>query len=316
MITKEKIPALRIAMTTECNLKCEYCPLHGENYGKCGFMISNKELGKELDAARAKGITHYKITGGEPLIDVKKLEFILSKLSKMNCEYVSVTTNGLKLKENIQLLASKKISELKVSLDTLDRNKYKRVCGIDGLREVISGIKSAVANGLNTRINTVVTKDNYRELPDMIKFCQKNKLNIKLLDLNWYADTGKYWDSHYKGLADFVKINSKYTSKKNAYTLGGYGIPMTILDNKGTKIIVKDSSRGAQYSPICKGCSFLPNKTKHYCQEGIYELTLTADGKLKICRHRPDLGISIKGLSQKEMQEKLDYILNNYFPLK
>jgi cyclic pyranopterin phosphate synthase len=316
MTKNEKIPALRIAMTAECNLKCEYCPLHGENYGKCSAMLDNKELEKVLDVARETGITHYKITGGEPLINTKKLDFILDKLSKMNCEYVSVTTNGLKLKETASFLASKNLSELKVSLDTLSREKYKKVCGVDGLRKVVSGIKTAVAKGLNTRINMVVTKDNYSEIPAMIKFCQKNKLNLKLLDLNWYAGTDKYWDPHYIRLTDFVKDNAENISEKKAYTIGDYGIPMTVLNNKNTKIIVKDSSRGAQYGPICKGCSFLPNKTKHYCQEGIYELTLTADGKLKICRHRPDLGINIKGLSQKEIQKKLDYILNNYFPSK
>ena len=310
------MPPLRLAITDRCNLKCRYCPPFGENYSNVEKCLSSNELLKILKIAVEIGINNFKITGGEPLLEKERLSSVLEFLSKTN-SIVSINTNGVELKNNVDFLLAKNVAYVKVSLDTLNPSKYIKICGADYLHKTIEGIKTAIAKGLKTRINMVVIKDNYNEVTAMIKFCQSVGADLKLLDLNYYEDVGKkYWLDNYQPLTELTKeLSAKSSIRPVVFSKGGYGIPMTLLRLKNINVLIKDSKKGAMYGYGCKNCSFLPAKRKKfYCQEGIYNLTLTVDGKLKICKHRPDIGVSLRGLNKKRIKKAMIRIIADFFP--
>ena len=86
-------------------------------------------------------------------------------------EEVTLTTNGVRLRQHARGLAEAGICRINVSLDSLDRAVFARIARADALSEVLDGISAAQEVGLKVKINTVALKrDNARELPGLIEW--------------------------------------------------------------------------------------------------------------------------------------------------
>ena len=95
---------------------------------------------------------------------------------------------------------------------------------------------------------------------------------------------------------------------RTIYTVGRYGIPMEEFKWDGTKIRIKDTKEASIYSQICKKCPYFA------CQEGLYHLTLTVDGKLKMCRHRPDISVNLTRKNNAEIKKAVwNFLSDHYF---
>ena len=85
------------------------------------------------------GIRHIKVTGGEPLVR-KGCPQLIGRLRAIpGIEAVTITTNGILLERYLEDLKRAGVDGINVSLDTLDRDKYRELTGFDCLEEVLSG---------------------------------------------------------------------------------------------------------------------------------------------------------------------------------
>ena len=75
------------------------------------------------------------------------------------------------------------------------------------------------------------------------------------------------------------------------------------------KIRVKNSKQGSTYSQICKKCKYFKNKL---CQEGLYNLVLTTDGMLRMCKHRLDISLDVSDKPRNEIKNDLEKMFENY----
>lgn len=165
-----EINYMRISITDRCNLRCRYCmPIkkakNGEMVGGAHVapmsdLLSYEEIVRVCQVAVSLGITRFKVTGGEPLVRKN-----CDKLIKMICdqpgvEEVTLTTNGILLKEYAKSLYEAGLRKINVSLDTLDAEKYQKITGFDKLSHVLEGIEEAIRIGMIVKINTVLTRDN------------------------------------------------------------------------------------------------------------------------------------------------------------
>jgi len=246
-----------------------------------------------LNAAVDSGFKEFKFSGGEPLL--RKADFIsmVKFLQGRGISKISVTTNGTTLKQDATDLKKLKLCRVRVSLDTIEAKTFAKITGSDCLGNVLAGIEEAVKQSIPLRINAVVTQENYGGIFDLIDYCSERKIDIKLFDLNWFKEQkAGYWDRNFQSLTNITKNLRKISSgERMVYADGGYGIPMKEFDVKGIRVRLKDSLLGTTYSSFCKGCPLLPNGRQHFCQEGLYNLFLTSDGRLKICRHRNDIAV-------------------------
>ncbi len=311
MLTKEKIPALRIAITSECNMRCVYCPPFGENLYTVGKSLEANKLKEIIRMAYDLGIRSFRFTGGEPLLRFSELIDIFNVFKNMRDVEKKFTTNGILLRKNLNIIKRLKLSQLKVSLDTLDSDKFRKITGRDFLSEVLDGIKSAKKLKIPITINMVISKNNNRDIFEMSNFCISNSLDLKLLDLNYFDMPGKnFWDKSYFSLDGVVdSLKKKYEKYEIISTCGGYGIPMFEFYVGRNKITVKNSKMGSTYSESCKKCKYFINGL---CQEGLYNLVLTADGKLRICKHREDLAIDISELDKLGIKKAFEKIFKYY----
>jgi cyclic pyranopterin phosphate synthase len=102
------------------------------------------------------GVTKVRITGGEPLVRKGVYDFLSELTQLKGLADVSLTTNGVFLKDNIEKIKSAGISRINISLDTLNPQKYKQITGRDTFDQVWQGIEKTHAMGLGPiKLNVV-----------------------------------------------------------------------------------------------------------------------------------------------------------------
>ena len=155
---KKNLPSgtLRIILTTACNYKCIYCFNEGEANKEVRVQSIDK-LKKIIHVAKDFGINSIKLTGGEPLL-YPHIEELLAYMKDENIGYYDFTTNiSLLNDDTIDMLNKYNVSSLTLSLNSLEREKYKYLSGTDNYDLVIHNLSNVLKkfNG-KLRINCIV----------------------------------------------------------------------------------------------------------------------------------------------------------------
>ena len=116
-----KITYLRVSVTDRCNLRCMYCvPVKDLKLLNHGDILSYEEILKVLRAAAEIGIEKVRLTGGEPLVRRNFVHLVECVCQVPGLKDVSITTNGVHLKERAQEIFDAGVHRINVSLDTLN----------------------------------------------------------------------------------------------------------------------------------------------------------------------------------------------------
>jgi GTP 3',8-cyclase len=137
-----RIKSLRISITDKCNFRCTYCmPAAGLPWLKKAEILSYEEIERIARVAVSIGIEQIRLTGGEPLVrrDVPELIAQLSRLEGLRS--LSLTTNGILLKQQAAALAQAGLNRINVSLDSLVREKFAQLTRRDQLERVMAGLE-------------------------------------------------------------------------------------------------------------------------------------------------------------------------------
>ena len=185
-----KIEYLRLSVTKRCPLRCVYCTDESE---KCENELTASQVEKIVRAFAALGITKVRLTGGEPLMrsDIAEIAGRISRTPGI--KKLVLTTNGVMLKKYAKQLVENGVSAVNVSLDTLDREKYKALTGCDCLPDVLDGIEEAQKCGMShIRINSVLIRgQNDDEAEQLILLAKDRKIDVRFIELMPFSDTGE-----------------------------------------------------------------------------------------------------------------------------
>jgi cyclic pyranopterin phosphate synthase len=181
-----RIDYLRISITDHCNLNCLYCsPLGGRKRLAHSDILSYEEILRVVEGAVRVGISKVRITGGEPLVrrGVVDLCGMLSNLKALGS--LSVTTNGVLLKELARPLFDAGVHRINVSLDTLKPERFTEITGRNLLPHVLAGINTAEEVGFDPiKINTVVMRGmNDDEVVDLARLTLKKPYHVRLIEV-------------------------------------------------------------------------------------------------------------------------------------
>lgn len=194
----EQIP-LRILITNKCNGVCYFCHAEGiSNQNERDMDLATFQ--QIIMAARELRIKRMVLSGGEPTLAAKLEQMLHITREIYPAVMVSITTNGA----NLCSLLKKDIAfdKLNLSISSFHEqiySKYQRINPFPVLN-MLSDRK------LNTNVNIVVTKDNYRELEYIIEYCIDRHISVKLLfELRNYCSEELTWQ------ISFIKnIENKY----------------------------------------------------------------------------------------------------------
>lgn len=156
-----EINYMRVSVTDRCNLRCVYCmPEEGVACVSHKEILTYDEIARICRIGAQLGISRIKLTGGEPLVR-RGLPQLLGMLKAIpGIEQVTLTTNGILLKENIKDLAANGLDAVNISIDTLDPAQYHEITRRGELREALDGLDAALAcPALKVKINCVPLKE-------------------------------------------------------------------------------------------------------------------------------------------------------------
>ena len=140
-----KIDYLRISVTENCNLKCIYCIDENNILNSCNNdILTDDEIVKIATECARLGIKKIRITGGEPLVR-KNIESLIYKLKCINgIEEIYITTNGVLLHTKIEDLKKNGLTGVNISLDSLNKDRFKKLTKFDKLQDVLLSIDKAL----------------------------------------------------------------------------------------------------------------------------------------------------------------------------
>jgi cyclic pyranopterin phosphate synthase len=176
---------LRISVTDRCNLRCLYCmPCDGITKLRHEDILTYEEILRLARIAVSLGVNKIRLTGGEPLIRKGICDFIPQLTALPGLKDISLTTNGVYLKDNLEKLRSAGIKRINVSLDSLREERYKKITGYDGFKEVWEGIQLARKLKIQPiKINVVVIKGiNDDEVLDLARLTLHEPYHIRFIE--------------------------------------------------------------------------------------------------------------------------------------
>jgi len=262
---------MRIAVTDRCNLRCIYCmPEEGVPWLSHSDILSYEEILTIVRAAAAMGITKIRITGGEPLVRLGIVDFVQMISQVPGIEDIAMTTNGIYLAKYAAGLKKAGLNRVNVSLDTLDADKFQRICrgGEKGghITDVLAGIEAARSAGLNpVKINVVVMSGiNDNEILDFARKTLAEEWHVRFIELMPFTGHNGRTPSgltarEIKQRIDPLGKMEPYKHKWGNGPAKYYRLP----DAKGT-------------------IGFITALSEHFCFS-CNRLRLTADGKLRPC---------------------------------
>lgn len=152
-----EIDYLRLALTDRCNFRCRYCVgSGGVQFLPEEALLTDQELVRVVTAAAGLGITRLKLTGGEPLLRPQLPGLVRQFRAVSGIEEITLTTNGYLLAELAAELREAGVSQVNISLDTLDRAGFAALTGVDGLETLLHGIQEASRQGFrHVKVNCV-----------------------------------------------------------------------------------------------------------------------------------------------------------------
>lgn len=282
---------LRVSVTDRCNFRCLYCLPETEeaaNFYRSKFdarknpspaapiafelkpksqILTLEEIERVARIFIGLGIDKIRLTGGEPLLR-RGLETLVENISAIpGLKDLALTTNGFSFAKRARALKDAGLRRVSFSLDSLDRENFKKLTGRDGLDEALEGIETARSLGMNpVKINAVVIRGlNDHEIEPLAEFARERRVSMRFIEF-MPLDSKRAWQKEFVysgreilerlqtrfGLEPVEPLNPAETARRWRFPEGGgeIGVIAPVTE------------------PFCGHCN---------------RLRLTADGQIRTC---------------------------------
>jgi cyclic pyranopterin phosphate synthase len=259
--------SLRVSVTDRCNLRCRYCmPEQEYVWLPKQSILTFEEIARLVGVFAAQGVEKVRLTGGEPLLrqDLATLTGMLARINGVRD--LAMTTNGLLLARQAQVLRQAGLGRVTVSLDTLQPKRMKDLARSDRHADVLAGIAAARAAGLPLKLNTVVMRGvNDDELVDLIEFARLHGAEVRFIE---YMDVGG---------ATGWSAEQVFSQREMLEVLAAHYGPVT-------PVTTGDLSAPAERFRLADGITFgiVASTTAPFCRS-CDRSRLTADGTWFLC---------------------------------
>jgi len=222
---QRKISYVRVSVTDRCDFRCTYCMSEDMEFLPKKDVLSLEELDRLCNTFIDLGVKKFRITGGEPLVG-KNIMQLFSNLGKklgQGLEELTLTTNGSQLDRYAKDLFDNGVRRINISLDSLEKNKFKKITRIGDLDKVINGIMAAKKAGLKIKINTVALKKiNDNEILNLVNWCGENKFSLTFIEVMPMGEIGEKRADQYLPLTEVKSlIQTKYSITEDSLRTGG-----------------------------------------------------------------------------------------------
>jgi cyclic pyranopterin phosphate synthase len=273
---------LRISITEVCNFRCTYCLPDGyRKTGPLSFMTP-LEIERATRAFAEMGVSKVRLTGGEPSVRKDLPEIIARVASVPGVRKVAITTNGWNLERQIGVWRDAGLTNLNVSIDSLDRAAFHRITGHDRLESVVRGLDRALALGVPVvKVNGVLLKDGVADgFGAFAAFVRERPVAVRFIELMRTGDNIAFFEEqHVPGAALTDWLAACGWARRDRAFDDGPAVEFVHPDHVGRIGLI------APYAPgFCDGCN---------------RLRITARGALRLCLFG-ELGVDLRDLLQSD----------------
>ncbi len=256
------IDYIRISITDRCNLRCQYCmPEDGVESYLHSEILSFDEIIRILRIFASLGVKKVKITGGEPLVR-KDAVNLITEINKIDgIEDITITTNGVLLKDHINELVKNGITSINISLDTVNNEDYLKLTKRDKLDIVLQSIEEAKKYNIKLKINTVIMSKQ-QDFISIAQLSKYNNIHVRFIEMMPIGE------------GEIKNVSSDYVIKKLSKEFG-----------KPKKYEKKLGNGPAEYYtfPNFKGKVGFISAISHKFCDTCNRIRLTSQGFLKTC---------------------------------
>lgn len=295
------LPYLTIPLIKVCTQKCVYCGDGAEMTLSERRQFATADVLAWHAAARALGVSKFRVTGGEPLIH-KDFRMLVHTIAA-DAEAVLVNTNGTLIGRFPEKWSDAPANcRFVVNYHGATEETYDAVSGTRGHYAVArEGIRLLNGTGRLHRLNAVANIHNLHEIWEIIAFCRELGVNLKIQDVVSVPWAFHAWDGvHAPTIALEQEFERRATTIRDHEYAKSFGTPTKIYTIDGVDITLKSVRNGAQYDMegICGRCPFFP------CHEGVYDMFAFADNSLWACNWT-----EIAKAPEGSREEKLAYMI-------
>jgi len=265
---QRKINYLRISVTDRCNLRCRYCmPEEGIPLIPHEKILTYEELVRIVRVFAKEGISKVRLTGGEPLVRKGIVDFIARLSEIKEIRDLSLTTNGVLLKEYASDLKQAGLKRVNISLDSLQRDRFCQITRKDEYEKVWEGIVESLQVGLSpVKINMVAIRGvNDDEIESFARMTLRLPLTVRYIEY-MPSGNGEAWKE-----SDILTI----PQIKDRLERIGKLIPVPSVHWDGPAMRF-------HFEGATGEIGFIGAVSTHFCQE-CNRLRLTPDGRIRTC---------------------------------
>jgi len=178
-----KINYVRLSLTDKCNLRCLYCMPENMRFMPNDHLLSFQEMERLMHLLAEMGISKVRLTGGEPFIRPGIMPFLHKLKHIPGIRDIHITTNGVSTLPYVDELASLGIAGINLSLDTLDRQQFKKITRRDSFDKVMQCFHAILQAGIPLKVNMVVMEQwNTDSLLPMAKLVEKYPIEMRFIE--------------------------------------------------------------------------------------------------------------------------------------
>jgi MoaA/NifB/PqqE/SkfB family radical SAM enzyme len=244
-----------------CNSACGYCDLP-LNVGR--YEMTREEIRDIFFSLYRDGVRFVLVQGGEPLLR-RDMPEILEDLSAIGF-HLTLITNGTKVTLQLLERLGRLPVAISVSLDTLDREQYRKIRGADQLEQVLEGIALLKTFPHPKFLTCIVSEVNRAEAPAVVRFAREQGFLPVVGAYHW--NVGTY------GKSDELLM---YDRSSAAAVFSGL-LDDELIPPGYLRKFVEDN------------VSWLRGQKLEPCDAGRYSIAIDASGNVSPCLAFPSVG--------------------------
>ena len=282
------ISYVRLSVTDRCNLRCFYCmPASGMTFLPRKELLSYEEMERLIKILAKMGVSKVRITGGEPFVRRDLVDFLRRAKAIKGIEEIHITTNGVLTKKYVPILKDIGIASINLSLDTLDKEKFKELTRRDEFDKVWDTFNAILEHDIPLKLNAVVIDGkNTDDIIPMVELAEKYPVGIRFIEEMPFNGGDAHfqkikWDHHkiletiQSKYPNISTVKSAVDSTSSNYQIDGY---------RGTFGIIAAYSR-----TFCGSCN---------------RIRITSQGNLQTCLYGNSV-LSIRDLLRNNKDDEV-----------
>ncbi|OOF69583.1 GTP 3',8-cyclase MoaA [Rodentibacter caecimuris] len=277
---------LRLSITDQCNFRCSYCLPNGyQAESHRPQFLYEKEIIRLVSCFAELGTEKIRLTGGEPTLRKDFLNIVEQLVQVDGIKHIALTTNGYRMKKDVEKWKSLGISTINVSVDSLDARMFQQITGINRFSEVMEGIDKAFEVGYQKiKVNAVLMKNlNEQEFDTFLNWVKYRPIQMRFIELMQTGEMDKFFQRYH--LSAEILMNKLLQRGWQLQTRSYYDGPAKVFkhqDYLGEIGLIMPYEKD-----FCLSCN---------------RLRVSAKGKLHLCLFGEE-GIELRDLLQSDAQK-------------